>query len=180
MLLAVPQGHLNLEPAVYVRTFCICPIGIQIGQRSLVADLLESLGGFVVHLQDAGGSPPAFGAVLIGHVEVCASTTGRLGSRVVGDGALEEDWGRQFGGVEAPLAKVSETRRGCVSVGCRLEDRKLAQTLAVYSSGSTGFREAVPKLRSSCSRRVIALQSVLSMASRKKALIASAAVCDVT
>lgn len=53
----------------------------------------------MIDLEDTGGSPPTFGAVLISHVEICASTTGGLCSRVVGDGALKENWGRQFGGI---------------------------------------------------------------------------------
>lgn len=78
-------------------TFCICPVGIEIGQSSLVADLLERLWGLVVDLKDAAGSPPASAVIAVVHVEVDATTARRFGAHVVG-GSLEEDWGRQFGG----------------------------------------------------------------------------------
>lgn len=80
-------------------TLCISPVGIQVGQRGLVADLLEGLGGLVVDLEDTARSPPAATSVAVAHVEVGASAPRRLRARVVGDGAREEDWGRQLGGI---------------------------------------------------------------------------------
>ena len=92
---AVPWRH----GYSHIYTFCIGPVGVEVGQRRLVADLLECLGGLVVHLKDAARSPPAGAVVAVGHVEVGASTARRSSARVVGNGALEEDWGRQLGGI---------------------------------------------------------------------------------
>ena len=87
-------------------TFRACPICVQIRQDSLIIYLLQRLGGFVINLEDTAGSPSAGGFVPVGHVEVYASsTTRRLGIRVVGNGALKENWGRQLGGVEKVHAK---------------------------------------------------------------------------
>lgn len=36
--------------AVVFHTFCTCPIGVQVGQNSLITDLLESLRGLVIDL----------------------------------------------------------------------------------------------------------------------------------
>ena len=85
-------------------TFGIGPVGIQIRQGCLVAYLLERLGRLMVDLEDTARSPPtATRVVAIGHVEVgasaSASAAGRLVARVEGDGALEENWGRQLGGI---------------------------------------------------------------------------------
>ena len=80
-------------------TFCVGPVGVEIGQGRLITDLLERLGGLVIHLEDAARSPPAGTIVAVGHVEVDASSARRAGSRVVGDGSLEENWGRQLGGI---------------------------------------------------------------------------------
>lgn len=82
-------------------TLCIGPVGVQVGQGGLVADLLEGLGRLMVDLEDAARSPPAATVVAVAHcgVEVGASTARRLRARVVGDGAREEDWRRQLGGI---------------------------------------------------------------------------------
>lgn len=81
-------------------TFGICPIGIQVRQSCLVAYLLEGLGRLVVDLEDTARSPPAGAKVVaIGHVEVGAAAPRRVVARVEGDGALQENWGRQLGGI---------------------------------------------------------------------------------
>lgn len=81
-------------------TFCIGPVGVEVGQRSLIADLFKSLGRFMVELEDAAGPPPASHGIAIGHVEIAVSTARRFGAGVVRDGALEENWGRQLGGID--------------------------------------------------------------------------------
>ena len=80
-------------------TFGIDPVGVQVGQGSLVADLLQRLLRLVVDLEDAARSPPA-ARVGVCHGPVGTASARRMGGRVVGDGALEEDWGRQFGGID--------------------------------------------------------------------------------
>lgn len=74
-------------------TFGICPVGVEVRQRSLVADLLESLGRLMVNLEDTARSPPSGSSsprcVAFGHVEIDAASARRLVRRVVGDGALE-------------------------------------------------------------------------------------------
>lgn len=72
-------------------TFGVGPVGIEVREGSLVANLLESLGRLMVDLEDAARpSPPSAGRrVSVGHVEVDAAPARRFGTRVVGDGALE-------------------------------------------------------------------------------------------
>lgn len=53
----------------------------------------------MVHLQDTAGPSSAAFAFLV-HVKVDASTTRGLGCRVVRGGSLEEDRGRQLGGID--------------------------------------------------------------------------------
>lgn len=90
-------------------TFCVGPVGIQVGQRSLVTNLLEGLRGLVVDLEDAARSPPAATSTPVRHVEIGASTARRFRARVVGDGTREEDWRRQLGGIDGVrLGRVSE------------------------------------------------------------------------
>lgn len=87
-------------------TFGTGPIGIEVGQSSLVADLLKGLGGLVVDLEDAARSPPAASTLVCArHVEVLLRVAGVSGSRrgattrVEGDGSRKEDWGRHLGGI---------------------------------------------------------------------------------
>lgn len=72
-------------------TFGVGPVGVEVREGSLVANLLESLGRLMVDLEDAARpSPPSAGRrVSVGHVEVDAAPARRFGTRVVGDGALE-------------------------------------------------------------------------------------------
>lgn len=81
------------------RTFRACPIGVQVWQSSLVIDLLKSFGRLMIDLQNATGSPPTGRIVAVGHVQICASTTRRFSTRVVRNGTLQENWGRQLGGI---------------------------------------------------------------------------------
>lgn len=76
-------------------TFGICPVGVEIRQRSLITDLLEGLRRLVVDLEDTARSPPSSSSssfsscVSLGHVEIDASPARRFVRRVVGDGALK-------------------------------------------------------------------------------------------
>lgn len=85
-------------------TFCIDPICIAVGQGGAVAQLLDWLGGFVVNLEDGTGPPPTSLVLLFRHF-VHTSSTRRIRPRVVGNGTLEEDWGRQLAGVVGNLWK---------------------------------------------------------------------------
>jgi hypothetical protein len=68
----------------------------------------------MVDLEDAAGSPPPATCVAIWHIAISTSTTGRLCAHVVGDGAREENWGRQFGGVYRGFGWIKFCRRrGC-------------------------------------------------------------------
>jgi hypothetical protein len=53
----------------------------------------------MIDLEDTARSPPSSPGVSIGHVEIGASVPRGVVARVKGDGALEEDWGRQLGGI---------------------------------------------------------------------------------
>lgn len=79
-------------------TFRIDPVCIAVGQSGAVTELLDRLGGFVVHLKERARPSPT-GRVLLFRHFVHTSSTRRIGTRVVGDGTLEEDWGRQLGGI---------------------------------------------------------------------------------
>jgi hypothetical protein len=96
-------------------TFCVGPVGVKVRQSSLVADLLECLGRLVVHLEDTARSPPAGArSTLVGHILGAGPAARRVVARVKGDGALEEDWGRQLGGIdggEAGEVDWSEAQR---------------------------------------------------------------------
>jgi len=109
------------------RTLGIGPIGIQIRQRCLITDLLKGLGWLVVDLEDTARSPPTGARVVpVGHVEVDAPASRRalrIVARVEGDGALEENWGRQLGGIAGDVVgrrlvkhegSSPEYRLGCV------------------------------------------------------------------
>lgn len=78
-------------------TFGIDPVGVAVGQRGAVTQLLYRLRRFMVYLEERARPPPT-GRVLFCHL-VHTSSTRRISTRVVGDGTLEEDWGRQFGGI---------------------------------------------------------------------------------
>ena len=57
----------------------------------------------MIDLEETARSPPACARVIsIGHVEIDASASRgsrRVVARVEGDGALQENWGRQLGGI---------------------------------------------------------------------------------
>lgn len=80
-------------------TFGVCPVGVEIGQGCLVADLLERFRWLMVDLENTTRPSPAATRVRVGHFVVCASALRGVVTRVKGDGALEKDWGRQLGGV---------------------------------------------------------------------------------
>jgi hypothetical protein len=94
-------------------TFSIGPVGIQVGRGRLVTDLLEGLRRLVIDLEDTARSPPAGSTALVTHIEVVASTARRFGTRVVGNGALEEDWRRQFGGIDGVVERRNERGDRC-------------------------------------------------------------------
>lgn len=68
------------------------PVGIEVRKSSLVTDLLKSLWGLMVDLEDTTRSPPpgtgAVTRVSVRHVEINAASARRFGTRVVGDGSL--------------------------------------------------------------------------------------------
>lgn len=89
----------------------------------------------MVDLEDTARSPPARARVVsIGHVEVDAPASRRalrIVARVESDGALEEDWGRQLGGIAGGVVGVgwsstwARVRRPCLrGPGCAA-DREL-------------------------------------------------------
>lgn len=87
----------------HLLTFGACPVGIKIRESSLVTDLLEGLWGLMIDLEDAARPPPTgagAASVSVRHVEIDAASARRFRTRVVGDGALQQDWGRQLGGIE--------------------------------------------------------------------------------
>lgn len=86
------------------RTFCIDPICIAVGQGGAVAQLLDWLGRFMVYLEDGTGPPPTSLVLLFRHF-VHTSSTRRICPRVVGNGTLEENWGRQLAGIVGNLWK---------------------------------------------------------------------------
>lgn len=85
------------------RTFCVDPLCVQVGQDSLIALLLETLGRLLVHQTAASPPPralPDFGIsahLLLGRLDTGRS--GRLHLFGEGDAVALEDCGRQFGGV---------------------------------------------------------------------------------
>lgn len=107
-------------------TFRIDPVCVAVGQRGAVTELLNRLRGLVVDLED-GTRPPPTSRILFRHL-VYTPSTRRIGARVVGDGALEEDWGRQLAGVagsrgerrfERP-ARWADGRLGGERASCRV------------------------------------------------------------
>jgi hypothetical protein len=86
-----------------VCTFGAGPVGIKIWQGSLVAYLLESLRGLVIDLENAARPPPTAASVPFGHCVISAAAPWRVVARVKGDGALEEYWRRQLGGIAGML-----------------------------------------------------------------------------
>lgn len=52
----------------------------------------------MVDLEDTARSPPAAARCRVGHFKI-ASPARWSRARVVGDGALEKNWGRQLGGI---------------------------------------------------------------------------------
>lgn len=64
----------------------------------------------MVHLQDTAG-PSSAAFVFLVHIEVDASTTRGLGCRVVRGGSLEEDRGRQLGGIDRLRGESAERER---------------------------------------------------------------------
>lgn len=73
------------------RTFRVYPVGIEIRERLLVADLLQCLGRLMVDLEDTARSPPTrrlgLRHVLVIVVVVRASYAWLVRSHVVGDGS---------------------------------------------------------------------------------------------
>lgn len=93
-------------------TLGIGPVGVEVGQGSLITDLLQSLRRLVVDLEDTTRSPPTATGILVRHIEIgtIASWGGFfVRRRVEIDGALEENWGRQLGGIDGV--------RGCEAGG---------------------------------------------------------------
>ena len=88
-------------------TFGVDPIRVSVGQCRAVAQLLNSLRRFVVDLEDAARPSPT-GRVCFRHF-VHTPPTRRIGPRVVGDGPLQEDWGRQLAGVVGNCGKFAES-----------------------------------------------------------------------
>lgn len=84
-------------------TFGVGPVGIEVWQSSLIADLLESFGRFVVDLENAARPPPTTARIPVSHFMVSAPAPRGVVARVKSDGALEEDWGRQLGGIAVTL-----------------------------------------------------------------------------
>lgn len=54
----------------------------------------------MVDLKDAARTPSTGPSVPVGHVEIDATPARRFCARVVGDGSLKQDWGRQLGGID--------------------------------------------------------------------------------
>lgn len=88
---------------------CPCPFGVDpvrvsVGECRAVTELLNSLRGLVVDLEDATRPSPT-GRVRFRHF-VHTPPTRRIGPRVVGDGPLQEDWGRQLAGIVGNCGKL--------------------------------------------------------------------------
>jgi hypothetical protein len=82
-------------------TLGIDPVGVSVWEGRLITQLLKRFGRFVVYLEDAAGSPPAASlGVCHGSLTIRAPSTWRIGARVVGEGTRDEDWRRQFGGID--------------------------------------------------------------------------------
>jgi hypothetical protein len=77
--------------------FGVDPLRIEIRQCGLVAQLLYGFLGLLIYLENTTG-PPSPSGLLVTHIPV-GTTSRRVGTDVVGDGAGEEDWGRHFGGI---------------------------------------------------------------------------------
>lgn len=79
----------------------------------------------MIYLKDTARSPPAGTRIPIGHVEINTSTarTWWIRGRVVGDGALEKNWGRQLGGIGGDGRKeLFDAGEGGGSTGGRAVD----------------------------------------------------------
>lgn len=95
--------HCLLPWAQQPLTFSVDPIGVSVRECRAVAELLDGLRGLVVDLEDATRPSPT-GRVCFRHL-VHTPPTRRIGPRVVGDGPLQEDWGRQLAGVVGNCGK---------------------------------------------------------------------------
>lgn len=94
----------RLCPAQHPLTFSVDPVRVSVGKCRAVTELLNSLRGLVVDLEDATRPSPT-GRVRFRHL-VHTPPTRRIGPRVVGDGPLQEDWGRQLAGVVGNCGKL--------------------------------------------------------------------------
>jgi len=111
------QGGKVALRAKWFRTFGIDPVRVQVGQSRLVAQLLNRLQGFVVDLEDATRSPPP--AAFVCHLRILSAPTRSVGAHVVGDGARDKKWGRQFGGVVGVCRRGFATSRPMCIAGVR-------------------------------------------------------------
>lgn len=80
-------------------TFAVCPIGIEVGQSSLVTYLFQRLLRFVVDLQNTTRPSPTAFAIGVVHIEIDASTSRGSRCRVKRRGLLGDDRGRHLGGI---------------------------------------------------------------------------------
>lgn len=92
---AAPTTHSPLH------TFGVDPVRIEIGKGRLIAQLFYGLQWFLVDLEDTTRSPPP-ASLLITHIgsSVHSTPSRRVGTDVVGDGPGDENWRRQFGGID--------------------------------------------------------------------------------
>jgi len=93
----IPQSRVKHLGQQGAHTLGIDPVGVEVWQCGLVIQLLNGLERLMVDLEDTARSPPTSRPVR--HVARRSSSTRRICARVVGDGASEQDWGRQFGGI---------------------------------------------------------------------------------
>lgn len=94
----------RLYSAQHPLTFGVDPVRVSVGECRAVTELLNSLRGLVVDLEDATRPSPT-GRVRFRHF-VHTPPTRRIGPRVVGDGPLQEDWGRQLAGIVGNCGKL--------------------------------------------------------------------------
>lgn len=93
-----------VHQAQHPLTFGVYPVRVSIGECRAVTELLDSFRGLVVDLEDAARPSPT-GRVCFRHF-VHTPPTRRICPRVVGDGPLQEDWGRQLAGVVGNCGKL--------------------------------------------------------------------------